>query len=94
MWPYSVLGAAIVFVVAHAVIAKFSPAYAVAAAALPLFTYWEGNDLKGLLFIALLLGMAGAKRLIDLPRERAVLSRGAVTEDQAGPAAAQSQHTR
>lgn len=72
MWPYSVLGAAAVFVIARMFIPDFNLAFTVAGVALPLLTFLEGNDLQGLLFIVFFLGVAGLKKVIDLPHERAI----------------------
>jgi len=43
----------------------------------------EGNGLEGLLFIVCLLGLAGLKKIIDLPHERAVRARTGWREDAA-----------
>lgn len=75
MWPYSVLGSLLVFLVASRVIRHFSLAVALASAVFCLFTLREGNRPEGLLFIACFLGLAGAKKAIDLPYERAVRAR-------------------
>ncbi len=72
MWPYSVLGAAAVLVIARMIIPDFNLAFTVAGVALPLLTFLEGNNLRGLLFIVFFLGIAGLKKVIDLPHERAI----------------------
>ncbi len=72
MWPYSVLGAAAILVIARMFIPDFNLAFTVAGAALPILTFLEGNNLQGLLFIVLFLGVAGLKKVIDLPHERAI----------------------
>lgn len=72
MWPYSVLGAAAVLVIARMFIPDFNLAFTVAGVAMPLFSFLEGNNLRGLLFIVFLLGIAGLKKVIDLPHERAI----------------------
>ena len=72
MWPYAVLAALVILLAARAVIPDFNLAFAVAGAAFPFLTLWEGNDLQGFLFIVFFLGLAGIKKVIDLPHERAM----------------------
>jgi len=75
MWPWSLLAMGLIFFVARAVIPDFNLAFAVAGTAFPFITFIEGNDLKGFLFIIFFLGLAGAKKLVDLPHERACRAR-------------------
>ncbi len=72
MWPYSVLATVVILIVARRIIPDFNLAFAVAGAAFPFLTLWEGNNVEGLVFIVLFLGMAGLKKLVDLPHERAI----------------------
>jgi glycerol-3-phosphate acyltransferase PlsY len=74
IWPYSTLVALAVLLLARRLVAHFDAAVAVASVAMLVASYFEGNDLTGLMFIVSLLLLAGAKRLIDLPYERAVRS--------------------
>lgn len=71
MWPYSVLAMGAIFLLARAVIPDFNLSFAVAGTAFPFLTFLEGNDLKGFLFIVFFLGLAGVKKVLDLPHERA-----------------------
>jgi len=71
MWPYSILAMGAIFLVARLVIPDFNLAFAVAGTAFPFITLLEGNDLKGFLFILFFLGLAGVKKVLDLPHERA-----------------------
>lgn len=80
MWPLAVLIAAIAFLLARALVSSFDLSFATGSAAFLFATAWQGNDAEGLLFIVLLLGMAGVKRLLDLPYERAVKARGGSVE--------------
>ena len=80
MWPYPMLLAVVIFLLARAVISSFDVAFAIGSGGFLLFTVGQGNDLQGALFIVLLLGMAGVKRILDLPYERAVKARGGSVE--------------
>ncbi len=75
IWPYSVVVSLALFLLAHMVIPNIDLSIAVASAAFPFLTFWEGNNLQGLLFLVFLLGLSGVKRLIDLPYERALQGR-------------------
>jgi len=72
MWPLSILGAAIIFIIARLLIPDFNLAFAVTGVAIPLLTLWEGNDLYGVLGVILLFSIAGLKKIVDLPHERAM----------------------
>jgi glycerol-3-phosphate acyltransferase PlsY len=84
MWPRAALVAALVYLLAGQVITGFSLAFGVASAVFLLLTVWEGNRPEGLAFIVVLLGLAGVKKAIDLPYERAVQSRSGWVEEPAG----------
>lgn len=75
MWPYSVLGGLVVYLVAGRLLKGFILTFALAALVFFLSTLLEGNDAEGLLFIVCLLGLAGVKKFVDLPYERAVQAR-------------------
>jgi len=94
MWPYSVLAGLIILLIARTLMRNFDLAFAVAAAALLLFTFVEGNSLTSLIFLALFLGMAGGKKLLDLPHERAVLAKAGQTEGAVPDPETQHQHTQ
>ncbi len=83
MWPCSVLAALLIFLAASRVIVGFNLAFGVAGAAFPFLTLLEGNDLEGFGFIVVFLSLAGVKKLIDLPYERAMRERSGWIE---GPA--------
>jgi len=85
MWPWSVLAALVIFLIARAFIPDFNLSFAVAGASFPILTLLEGNDLQGFLFIIFFLGMAGVKKVIDLPHERAIRAKSGWIEglDQA-----------
>jgi len=89
MWPYAVLSALLILIAARAVIPDFNLSLTLAGAAFPFLTLWEGNDLQGLLFIVFFLGMAGIKKVIDLPHERAMRAKSGWTEGLA-----HARHTR
>lgn len=72
IWPYSVVAGVVVLLLARILLHSFSPAFGVAAGAFLAFSFAEGNDLWGAIFIVLFLGMAGVKRIFDLPHERAL----------------------
>jgi len=72
MWPYSVLGAALVFLLVSRLFTGFDFCFGVAAGAFALLTLKEGTSVEGMAFVVSLLGLAGVKRLIDLPREREI----------------------
>lgn len=80
MWPHSVLAAAVILVIARKIIPDFNIAFAIAGAAFPLLTFWEGNNLEGFAFIVFFLGMAGIKKLVDLPHERAIRAKSGWVE--------------
>jgi glycerol-3-phosphate acyltransferase PlsY len=94
MWPYSVLAGLIVLLIARTLMHNFDLAFAVAAAAFFSLTFVEGNDLTGLVFVILFLGMAGAKKLLDLPHERAVLAKSSRPEEAVPDPETQHQHTQ
>ncbi len=75
IWPCSVVGGFVIFLLARGLIRSFSPAFGVASAAFCLFTLLEGNGPEGLVFIVCFLSLAGLKRIIDLPYERAIQAR-------------------
>jgi len=76
IWPHSVVASLALYLIASKAIPNVDLSIAVAAIALVVFTFWEGNNLKGLLLIAFLLGTSGVKKVIDLPRERAMRAGG------------------
>lgn len=80
MWPYSVLGALVILIIARRIIPDFNIAFAIAGAAFPFLTLWEGNNLEGITFIVLFLGIAGIKKLVDLPHERAIRAKSGWVE--------------
>ena len=80
MWPWSVLGTAVVFLLARLFIPDFNLAFAVGGAAFPFLTLIEGNNGWGVLFICCFLGMAGIKKALDLPHERAIRARSGWVE--------------
>lgn len=84
MWPYSVLGAAIVFLLVSRFFTGFDFCFGVAAGAFALLTLKEGTSLEGLAFVVSLLGLAGVKRLIDLPREREIQARTGWVDEPLG----------
>lgn len=71
-WPYSVLIGLAALLVAQLFIPNFDLSFGAAAATFFVLTFLEGNSGTEVLFIVLLLGSAGVKRLVDLPRERAL----------------------
>lgn len=84
MWPYSVLCAAMVFLLANKLFTGFDFCFGVAAGAFALLSLVEGNSLEGMAFIVSLLGLAGVKRLIDLPHEREVQARTGWVDEPLG----------
>lgn len=72
IWPYSVIASLAIFLVARMLIPDFNLACAVGGTALPVLTFLEGNNAQGLLFIVLFLGIAGIKKIVDLPHEKAI----------------------
>ena len=80
MWPYSVLATLVIFIAARAVLPDFNLAFTVAGAAFPFVTLLEGNTLQGVAFIVFFLGIAGVKKVIDLPHERAIRAKSGWTE--------------
>ena len=77
------LAALVIFLAASRVIVGFNLAFGVAGAAFPFLTLLEGNDLEGFVFIVVFLSLAGVKKLIDLPYERAMREKSGWIE---GPA--------
>ncbi len=94
MWPYSVVAGLIVLLIARTLMSNFDLAFAIAAAVFFALTFVEGNDLTRAIFVVLFLGMAGAKKLLDLPHERAILARSSQAEGEAREPEAQHQHTQ
>ena len=84
MWPYSVLAGLAVFLLAQALLPVFDGAVAAGAGTMFVLSFVEGNSLKGVLFIVFFLGMAGLKRLIDLPYERSTSARSGWVEGPRG----------
>ena len=84
IWPYSTLVALVVLLLARRMVAHFDATVAVASVAMLVASYLEGADLTDLAFIVSLLLLAGAKRLIDLPYERAVRT-GEIAEQALEP---------
>ncbi len=84
MWPCSVLGAAVIYLVLRWAFSGFILRFAIASAAFPLFTLLEGNNFEGLAFIACLLGLAGLKKAVDLPHERATQARSGWVDEPVG----------
>lgn len=80
MWPYSVLATGIVFALARMLIPDFNRSFAVAGTTFPLLTIVEGNTAAGFVFIILLLGCSGAKKILDLPHERATRAKSGWVE--------------
>jgi len=80
MWPHAALIAVVIFLIARAVVSSFDLAFAIGSAGFFFVTAWEGNDVQGLLFIVFLLGMAGVKKVLDLPYERALKAGSCSTE--------------
>lgn len=80
MWPWSVLGAFVIFLLARLFIHDFNLAFTVGGAAFPFLTLIEGNNGWGILFICCFLGMAGVKKVLDLPHERAARARSGWVE--------------
>jgi len=72
MWPWSLLATLVILVVARSVIPDFNLSVTVAGTLFPFLTFWEGNDLEGLLFIIFFLGLTGVKKVLDLPHEKAI----------------------
>lgn len=72
IWPLSVIGAMIVCGVARQFIPDFNLAFSVGGVTFPFFTWIEGNNLAGFIFIVCFLGLTGVKKVIDLPHERAM----------------------
>jgi glycerol-3-phosphate acyltransferase PlsY len=70
LWPLSVLGGAVTLLLAQRIARGFDLAFAIAAIIFVGLTLIEGNDIRGAFLIVLVLGSAGVKRLIDMPRER------------------------
>ncbi|HOG48519.1 MAG TPA: glycerol-3-phosphate acyltransferase [Anaerolineae bacterium] len=81
MWPWSMFGAALVFLVAGRLIAGFSVPFGIASAAFSLFTLLEGSRPEDLAFIVCFLGLAGIKKAIDRRHERQVQARTGYAEE-------------
>ncbi len=92
MWPYSVLAGLIILLTARTLMRNFDLAFAVAAAAFFSLTFVEGSDLVHSIFAVLFLGMAGGKKVLDLPHERAVLAKGGPSGEKAREPETQHQH--
>lgn len=93
IWPYSVVASLAIFLVARMFIPDFNIACAVGGTALPILTFLEGNNAQGLLFIVLFLGIAGVKKAIDLPHERAIRAQSGWVEGLSHRRGRRDQHT-
>lgn len=94
MWPYAVLAGLAVLLIARTLMRNFDLAFAAAAAAFFSLTFVEGNDLTRAIFVVLFLGMAGAKKLLDLPHERAVRAKAGQAHREVYEPETQHQHTQ
>lgn len=94
MWPYAVLIGLIVLLIARTLMRNFDLAFAVAAAVFFSLTFVEGSDLTRAIFVVLFLGMAGAKKLLDLPHERAVRAKASRAKEESLDPETQCQHTQ
>ena len=65
----------LVYLVLGRLLKSFVLVFGLAALVFYLLTLPEGNDVEGLIFIVCFVGLAGLKKLIDLPYERAVQAR-------------------
>jgi len=74
IWPLPMLGATAIFLAARLLVPSFDLSFAIGALAFFIFTLLAGNDLAGALLIVFTLGLAGLKRLVDLPYERRILA--------------------
>jgi glycerol-3-phosphate acyltransferase PlsY len=70
LWPWSVLAAAGVLLIAQRIAQGFDLAFGIAAVTFVALTLVEGNDIRGVFLIVTLLGTAGLKKLVDLSGER------------------------
>ena len=91
IWPYSVLGASVILVLAQTVIDSFDLTVGIASIGMLIMSLIEGNDLSGLLFIVSLLLLVGAKKRIDLPYEGAVRA-GEIPDWPLGPTPEKRSH--
>lgn len=89
IWPLPMLAATAIFLAARLLVPSFDLSFALGALAFFVFTLLAGNDLAGALLIIFTLGLAGLKRLVDLPYERRILASHHQTE---GPLAQDPSH--
>jgi acyl phosphate:glycerol-3-phosphate acyltransferase len=74
-WPVAVTAGLLMLLLMRAISHTFDLSVGVAAATFLAVSIVEGNRIEGVLFVVLFLGLAGLKRLLDLPHERAVRAR-------------------